>query len=569
MGAAAMTAGARLRQPLAWRQINGRRAQRNGRRWQIRIVQAQQECKERKVRALHRILVRSSSGRAVAGRRGTTNRGKQTPGVDQVVWDTPEKKTQAVADWREQTQRPHPLRRVASPKSSGGKRQLGIPTRPDRARPALHLLGLEPLAETRADPNSSGFRWARATADASSQCVGRLSRKTSAPWVLEGAIRAGFDGSSHEWRLAHGPVDQARLAEGLKAGDVEEGHWDPTEAGTPQGGVRSPGLANLTLDGLERELNAKFARTKTRASRTPGHLIRSADDFLIPGRTKELLEEEVKPVVEGFLAARGLELSPTKTRGTQIEEGLDFLGVNIRKFDGKLLTHPSQKKVKAMLGKVRAEIKAQPQARAGDLRVKLNPIIRGWANYQRHGASGRTVWRVDGQISQALWRWARRRHRKKTAAGVAKKYSPRADGRQVFSGTWLNRAGEVRPIRLTQAHETALRRHSKIKGAANPYDPEGELYFEARAQRQRVEPARGKQRRRKLWLAQQGKWVVCNQELEVEGDGHIHHRHRRVEGASDARSNLVLLHANCHRQVHQQGWQLAKPRPVTGALSKA
>ena len=180
MGAAAMTVGASLRQPMDWRQINWRRAQRNVRRLQIRIVKAEQERKKRKVRALQRILVRSSSGRAVAVRRVTTNRGKQTPGVDKVVWDTPEKKTQAVADLREQTKRPQPLRRVSITKRSGGKRHLGIPTMHDRAMQALHLLGLEPLAETRADPNSYGFRSARSTADALSQCCGRLARTTSA-----------------------------------------------------------------------------------------------------------------------------------------------------------------------------------------------------------------------------------------------------------------------------------------------------------------------------------------------------------------------------------------------------
>ena len=242
-------------------------------------------------------------------------------------------------------------------------------------------------------------------------------------------------------------MDKALLSAWLKAGYVEEGHWYPTAAGTPQGGIVSPALANLTLDGLERELNARFARTKTLASRHQVHLIRYADDFLITGRTKELLEEEGKPVVAGFLAARGLELSPRKTRGTHIEEGFDFLGVNLRKFAGKLLTQPAQKKVKALLDQVRAEIKANPQARAGDLIGKLNPLIRGWANYQRHGASWRTFWRVDGQISQALWRGARRRHRQKTAAGVAKKYYPRADGRQVCSGTTRNRAGEGCPVR--------------------------------------------------------------------------------------------------------------------------
>jgi RNA-directed DNA polymerase len=149
------------------------------------------------------------------------------------------------------------------------------------------------------------------------------------------------------------------------------------------------------------------------------HLIPFAVDLGITGRTKELPDNEVRPVVERFLAPRGLELSPSKTRVTQIEEGFDFLGVNIRKFDGKLLTQPAAKNVKAMLDKVRAEIKAHPQVRAGDFIVKLNPIIRGWANYHQQGASWRTYWKVDWQISQALRRWATRRHPKKTPAWVA------------------------------------------------------------------------------------------------------------------------------------------------------
>ncbi|HEX4947372.1 MAG TPA: group II intron reverse transcriptase/maturase [Blastocatellia bacterium] len=566
---AARTVGASLSHPVNWRQINWRRAHRNVRRLQIRIVQAEQEKKKRKVRALQRILTRSFGGRAIAVKRVTTNRGRQTPGVDKVVWDTPEKKAQAIEDLRKQNRRPQALRRITIPKSNGGVRPLGIPTMHDRAEQALHLLGLEPLAETRGDPNSYGFRPTRSTADAISQCFTMLARKTSAQWVLEGDIRACFDGISHDWLLANIPMDKAKLAQWLKAGYVEAGNWYPSEAGTPQGGIISPVLANLTLDGLERELNKQFAPTKTLASRNQVHLIRYADDFIITSRTKELLAEEVKPLVEKFLAARGLELSATKTRITHIDEGIDFLGVNIRKFDGKLLTQPAKKNVKALLGKVRAEIKAHPQMRAGDLIVKLNPILRGWANYHRHGASWRTFWRVDWQINQALWRWARRRHRKKTGAWVKQKYFPQVDGRQGFSGTSLNRAGEVRSTRLSQAHEAVIRRHSKIKGAANPYDPEWELYFEERAQRQMVERTGGNGRWLKLWLEQKGACVVCGQELEYEGDWHLHHLQKRVEGGSNALSNLVLLHANCHRQVHQQSWRLAKPRPVTGASLKA
>lgn len=525
-GAAEGTAGASLCSRGEWRQINWRGAHRSVRRLQIRIVKAEQAGKKRKVRALQRILTRSFGGRAIAVKRVTTNRGKQTPGVDNVVWDTPEKKAQAIEGLREQRGRPQPLRRIMIPKSSGGVRALGIPTMHDRAMQALHLLGLEPLAETRADPNSYGFRPARSTADAIDQCFLMLARKTLAQWVLEGDIRACFDGISHDWLLKNVPMDKAMLAKWLKAGYVEAGNWYPTESGTPQGGIISPVLANLTLDGLERELNRQFAPTKTPASRNQVHLIRYADDFIITGRKKELLEDEVKPLVEKFLARRGLELSPSKTRITHIDEGFDFLGVNIRKFGGKLLTQPSKKNVKALLTKVRTEIKSHPQMRAGNLIVKLNPMIRGWANYHRHGASWRTYWRVDWQINQALWRWSRRRHRKKTVVWVAKKYYPQANGRQVFSGTILNRAGEVRPIRLFQAHETVLRRHIKIRGAANAYDPEWELYFEERARRQMMERAGGNQRWLKLWLEQKGKCVVCGQELEYEGDWHIHHLKR-------------------------------------------
>ncbi len=557
-GAAARTAGASLCSRRDWRQVNWRRVHRSVRRLQIRIVKAEQGQKKRKVRALQRILSRSFGGRAVAVKRVTTNRGKQTPGVDNVVWDTPGKKAQAIEDLRKQTGRPQPLRRVTIPKSNGSVRALGIPTMHGRAMQALHLLGLEPIAETRADPNSYGFRRARSTADAIEQCFLMLARKTSAQWVLEGDIRACFDGVSHDWLMANIPMDKAMLAKWLKAGYVEAGNWYPTEAGTPQGGIISPVLANLTLDGLERELNARFAATGTLARRSQVHLIRYADDFIITSRTKELPEEEVKPLVEKFLAVRGLELSATKTRVTQIDEGFDFPGVNIRKFDGKLLTQPAKKNVKAVLGKVRAEIKAHPQARAGDLIVKLNPIIRGWANYHRYGASWRTFRRVDWQINQALWRWARRRHHKKTVGWVEKKYFPRPDGKQVFSGTILNRAGEVRPTWLSQAHQTAIRRHLKIRGAANPYDPEWELYFEERGQRQMVERRGGNQRWLKLRLAQKGQCVVCGQELEYEGDWHLHHLQRRVDGGSNALSNPVLLHANCHRQVHQQGWRLAR-----------
>jgi RNA-directed DNA polymerase len=249
---AVATAGASRRPRWHWHQRNWRRAHRNVRRVQIRIVQAQQEGKWRKVRALPHMLTRSWSGRAVAVPRVTTNRGQRTPGVDQVIWDTPAKKAPAVADRPQRGGGTLPRRRGAIPKRHGGTRDLGMPTLRDRARPALHGLALEPIAETRADPNSSGIRPGRSTADAIGQCYGALSHKTSAPWVLEGDLNACVDEISQDWLLANIPMDKAVRRGWLQAGDVAADAWYPTAAGTPPGGISSPVLANLTLDGRER-----------------------------------------------------------------------------------------------------------------------------------------------------------------------------------------------------------------------------------------------------------------------------------------------------------------------------
>ena len=223
-------------------------------------------------------------------------------------------------------------------------------------------------------------------------------------------------------------------------------------------------------------------------------------DFIITGRTPELLDTEVKPVVEHFLRERGLALSSTKTRITHISQGCDFLGQTIRKYGGKFLTRPSPKSVKALLGKVRATIKAQPQARAGDVIPPLNPLIRGWANDHRHGASAHTFGKVDWHIAQMLRRWARRRHPKKSAGWVGQQYFPPTGTQpQVFTGKRRNHAGDVQPIRLYRAQETEMTRHLKIKGAANPYDPVWGPYFEERTRRLMRQDLHGDQRLLRLW----------------------------------------------------------------------
>ena len=330
----------------------------------------------------------------------------------------------------------------------------------DRAMQALYLLALDPIAETTADPNSYGFRKERSTADAIGQCHIVLSNRGGARWIFEGDIKSCFDRISHEWLLAHIPMDKTILQKWLKAGFMEKQVLHATEEGTPQGGICSPVLANLTLDGLERRLRERYPKATALSRKAKVNLVRYADDFIITGSSQELLENEVKPLVESFLSERGLELSAEKTQITQIEDGFDFLGQNVRDYGGTILVKPSRKNVATFLAKVRGIIKASRQATAGHLIVQLNPVIRGWANYHRHVSSKRTFTQVDHAIFRALWQWAKRRHPKKPRRWVKDKYFGTIGGRHwVFHGTVVGREGVIRPgpalRRLEHADPTA------------------------------------------------------------------------------------------------------------------
>jgi len=418
--------GAASGEATEWYAIDWPTLHRNVRRLQVRIAQATKERRWGKVQALQRLLTHSYSGKVLAVRRVTENTGKKTPGVDQEIWDTPEKKTQAVQELRRRGYQPQPLRRVYIPKSDGKTmRPLGIPTMKDRAMQALYLLALDPIAETTADKNSYGFRQQRSCADAIDQCFKAL-HNANTQWVLEGDIKSCFDRISQDWLLNHVPMDRVILKQWLTAGYMEKHVFHETADGTPQGGIISPALANCALDGLERLLKEKYPKGRPLKSfkgvRPCVNLIRYADDFVITGKSKELLEGEVQPLVEQFLQERGLELSPTKTVITHVEKGFDFLGQNVRRYlNGKLLIKPSKKNIKTFLGGIRRTIKAALGTSAADLIGELNPKIRGWANYHRHVVSKRTFDRADHEIFFSLWRWARRRHPKKRPALVQTK----------------------------------------------------------------------------------------------------------------------------------------------------
>jgi RNA-directed DNA polymerase len=469
-----------------WEQLDWPQCERHVRRLQARIVKATQAGRWGKVKALQRLLTHSFSGKALAVKRVTENQGKRTPGVDGAIWEAPGVKYKSIGSLRRRGYQPQPLRRVHIPKANGKLRPLGIPTMKDRAMQALYLLALEPIAETLGDSHSYGFRRGRSTADAIEQCFSVLSRRNHAPWVLEGDIRGCFDYLSHEWMLRQIPTDTEVLRRWLKAGYVENRTLFPTEAGTPQGGIISPTLANMTLDGLEQLLKVAFRRRRdgARQYRLKVNLIRYADDFIITGPAKDVLENEVRPLVEQFLRDRGLQLSPEKTCITHIEEGFDFLGQNLRKYDGKLLIKPSKKNTHTFLEKVRTIIQENRTATQEILIRQLNPVIRGWANYHQSIVAADTFNRVDHVLWQSLWRWAKRRHPNKSGQWVMRKYWHTIGQRSwVFAVDTGDRtpSDQIVWLRLRQATDTKIRRHPQIKGTANPFDPRWHRYFADRA----------------------------------------------------------------------------------------
>jgi RNA-directed DNA polymerase len=287
--------------------------------------------------------------------------------------------------------------------------------------------------------------------------------------------------------------------------------------------------------------------------------------FIITGATKELLEERIQPLIEQFFQERELHLSPTKTVITHIEEGFDFLGQHIRKYEGQILIKPSPKRVKRFLQEIRECIKTHKQATAGHLLALLNPKLRGWTEYHRHVASKQTFTHVDSEVFHALWHWAKRRHPMKSTTWIKDKYFPPHQGNNwLFQGEFTNTGKPTKRIRLFQAASVPIRRHTKIRNEANPYDPAWERYFEQRQDAQMRETMQNKGMVMALWGEQKGKCLVCQQRFSRETGWESHHIVWKSHGGSDILANRVLLHPNCHHQVHCQGLFVSKPCPETG-----
>jgi RNA-directed DNA polymerase len=528
-----------------------------------RIFRATQKGEWNRVRSLMKLMLRSQANLLLSIKRVTQiNAGKRTAGIDNHKVLTNPQRTKLFQEMQEKTPwKSKPVKRVYIPKSNGKKRPLGIPVIKDRVLQSVVKNALEPNWEARFEATSYGFRPGRSTHDAISYSHHRL-RKGRDNWVLDADIKGAFDNISHEYLIETiGEIPGRELIkQWLKAGYLEDDFFHETKSGTPQGGIISPLLANIALHGLG-ELLATYQKEKVsyptpKAKRQRVAIkkypkfgyCRYADDFIVTAENEEGLTE-ILPIIKEWLSKRGLQINEEKTKIVNTKEGFNFLGFHIHKFHDSCYTLPQKEKTLAFIQRIRNWLKGHKSIPVEEVLNYLNPVLKGWGNYYRYGASKNVFGYIDSQIWKSFWLWAKRRHPTKGKKWIARKYFD-IEREWRLKAVCKNRRGELQTKTITRLSDISITRHVMVTGANSPDDPSLTKYWEERQTAfGKITLAKGS---RLYTVASNQRWKcpVCNENLFNGEEIHQHHIQQVKDGGFEYENNLILQHKSCHHDHH-------------------
>jgi RNA-directed DNA polymerase len=541
-----------------WQRVQWRKAHRVVKNLRQRIFQATRQQVWKRVRNLQRLLLKSYSNVLLAVRRVTQlNTGKRTPGIDKLLVKTGPAKAilvDALKQWI--PWQPLAARRIYIPKSNGKRRPLGIPSIIDRCLQAMVKSALEPCWEAQFEPISYGFRPGRSAQDAIARIYVLANPAHPKRWVLDADIAGCFDAIDHDHLLRQIGQFPARglIRQWLKAGYLESGVFHATPAGTPQGGVISPLLANIALHGMEAALGIRRYPEGALKRGSKRLVVRYADDFVVFCDT-QAEAEQARSDLESFLRVRGLSLSEEKTRIVPLSEGFDFLGFNIRHVASrsnqrglKVLITPAKQSVSRFREKLKQTFKRLHGSNAQRLIGVLNPIIRGWANYYRGVVSSVTFDKLGHYIFWKTKRWISKTHPNKSFTWRNRRYWGKHPAYPDGSPWWF--VDKDTGMVMHRIGYTRIQRHTLIQDHACPDDPVYQAYFERRNRRssQIGDYAKAAQQ---IILYQKAKCPNCGQSIFNGEEVHIHHKVPRSQGGTNQVSNLVAVHMVCHLQLHR------------------